>query len=105
MSLSRQETFAAILRHFIIARLVELGIISNANPDFNTGILTSYPVYTLEYQMGDSETTDKECVQAPTLQENTNYDKKYQSGGYISRKSAYLSKGDRWKVSGHTSVK
>lgn len=36
-----RNTFAAILRHFIIARLVELGIILNANPDFNAGILTS----------------------------------------------------------------
>lgn len=47
-----RETFAAILRHFIIARLVELGIILNANPDFNTGIFTSYLVYTLEVSDG-----------------------------------------------------
>lgn len=32
--------------------------------------------------MGDSETTDRGCVQAPALQENTNYNKKHQAGGY-----------------------
>lgn len=65
-----RNTFAAILRHIIIARLVELDIILNANPDFNTGILTSLLVYALELSDGKfRETTDRERVQVPTLQE------------------------------------
>lgn len=99
-----RETFAAILRHFIIARLVELGIILNANPDFNTGIFTSYLVYTLEVSDGDSETTDKGCVWAPTLQENTNYNKKHHSRGLHYQEISVLQQGGKQVESFRTHI-
>lgn len=80
-----RNTFAAILRHIIIARLVELDIILNANPDFNTGILTSLLVCALELSDGRfRETTDSGCVQVLTLHEKNLQQEILQQGGTLT---------------------
>lgn len=96
-----RETFAAILRHFIIARLVELGIILNANPDFNTGIFTSYLVYTLEVSDGRFRDYRQGMCSGPSSARKYKLQQETPQQGV----TVYFSKGgDRWKVSGHTSV-
>lgn len=52
-----------------------------------------------KYQMGDSETTDRRCVQAKLCKKTQTTARNAMAGGYINRKSEYLNKGgDRWKV-------
>lgn len=99
-----RETFAAILRHFIIARLDEPGIILHANPDFNTGIFTSYLVYTLQVSDGRFRDYRQEMCWGQTLQENPNYSKECHGRGLHYQEIRVLEQGGRQVESFRTHI-
>lgn len=55
-------------------------------------------------RQGDSETTDRGCVQAPALQENTNYNEKYHSRGFHEKEINVLKQRERQVKSFRTRI-